>query len=96
MCTLNKRWADSSRTGLEAPRLQAFIGVYRDGGGLSWKTGFCVINSETGLCIIDSSNMLVRRVLALVSQTESKTLEKRKENEQKLSQKKKYYVFGQE
>jgi hypothetical protein len=35
-------------------------------------------------------------VLALVSQTESKTLEKRKENEQKLSQKKKYYVFGQE
>jgi hypothetical protein len=47
----------------------AFIGVCKDRGGKSWKTGFCVINSETGLCVFSFSHVLGRGVLALDSQT---------------------------
>jgi hypothetical protein len=59
---------------LEVLRPQAFVGIYRDGGGQAWKTDYYVINSETGPQVIDTSHMSGRGALALDGQTRALTL----------------------
>jgi hypothetical protein len=47
VCPLVVGWASSrSSVALDVPRLQAFIGVFGDGGNPSWKAGLCLINSS--------------------------------------------------